>query len=115
MATSPGRCAVGALVIATLPAVALAQSKPPFDAAIDVQTFEYAVGPKTFVTVADGDIVAPHQLALDALFTFSTKPLQIYNVDSTSHMVTGTRTTVVRSISSAQLTAAYGLGERLQL
>jgi hypothetical protein len=109
-----GLCILFAVAIAA-PDAARAQSSPPFDSAIDVQTFEYAVGPKTFVTVADGDVVAPHQLAVDALFTFSTNPLQVYNVDSSSHMVTGTRTTVIRSISSAQLTAAYGLSDRLQL
>src|SRR4051794_2268376 len=98
------------------PSAARAQSSPPpFDPAIDVQTFEYAVGPKTFFTVADGDVVARHQLAVDALFTLSTKPLQIYDVDSSNHMVTGTRTTVISSLAAAQLTAAYGLSDRLQL
>ncbi len=97
--------------------VARAQSAPPpFDPAIDVQTFEYAVGPKTFVTVADGDVAAKNQLSIDALVTFVTKPFQIYNVeDADGKMVTGTRTTVVSSMTSAQLTAAYGMTDRLQL
>jgi len=97
-----------------LPGAARAQSKTPFDAAIDVQTFEYAVGPKTFVTVADGDVAARTQLAVDALVTFLTKPFQIYNVDA-NHMITGARTTVVSSMAAAQLTAAYGVTDRLQL
>src|ERR1043165_9226947 len=92
-----------------------AQSTPPFDPAIDVQTFEYAIGPKTFVTVADGDVAARTQIAVDALFTFLTKPLQVYNVDDQSHMISGARTTVISSMSAAQLTAAYGLSDRLQL
>jgi OmpA-OmpF porin, OOP family len=103
-------------VLVALPAAGHAQPAPPFDAAIDVQTFEYAVGPKTFVTVADGDVAARDQVSVDALVTFVAKPFQIYNVDDSQHkMVTGTRTTVVRSMTSAQLTAAYGMTDRLQL
>ena len=104
------------IALIAVPLAAHAQTAPPFDAAIDVQTFEYAVGPKTFVTVADGDVAARDQLTVDALVTFVAKPFQIYNVDDSQHkMVTGTRTTVVRSITSAQLTAAYGITDRLQL
>src|ERR1043166_5918355 len=110
MARSQGGCALGALAIAALPAVALAQSKPPFDAAIDVQTFEYAVGPKTFVTVADGDVADREQLAVDALVTFLTKPFKIYNLDPNDHTkIIGTRTTVISSMTSAQITPGYGL------
>jgi hypothetical protein len=102
-------------VAAALPSAALAQSNPPFDAAIDIQTFEYAVGPKTFVTVADGDVAARGQVAVDALVTWMSKPFQIYNVDSTDHMITTSRTTVVSSMIAAQLTAAYGVTDHLQL
>jgi OmpA-OmpF porin, OOP family len=105
---------VAAVAIASVPVAASAQSTPPFDPAIDVQTFEYAVGPKTFVTVADGDVAAHKQLAVDALVTFLTKPLQIYNVDE-DHAISGARTTVVSSMAAAQLTAAYGVTDRLQL
>src|SRR5258706_4853705 len=101
---------------AAFPTVALAQSKPPFDAAIDVQTFEYAVGPKTFVTVADGDVGDRAQLSVDALVTFLTKPFKIYDVDPNDrNKIIGTRTTVVSSMTSAQLAAAYGLTDRFQL
>jgi len=79
-----------------------------------VQTFEYAVGPKTFVTVADGDVAARTQVAVDALVTMLTKPFQIYTVDA-NHMIAGARTTVVSSMIAAQLTAAYGVTDRLQL
>src|SRR3954471_23741065 len=105
-------CGIG-VAVAIAPCLAIAQSAPPFDPAIDIQTFEYAVGPKTFVTVADGGVAARGQLTIDALFTTMTKPFQIYNVDD--KMLTGTRTTVVSSMTSAQLTAAYGLSDRLQL
>src|SRR5436305_2619632 len=101
MARSQGWCALGVLVAITLPGGARAQSKPPFDSAIDVQTFEYAVGPKTFVTVADGDVADRQQLAVDALITYLTKPFQIFNVDPNDpNKITGTRTMVIRSMTS---------------
>ncbi len=118
MRIPPGLQSIGVLfaVASAVPSAAFAQSTPPFDSAIDVQTFEYAVGPKTFVTVADGDVVAHDQLAVDALVTFLTKPFKIYNVDDKNgDMITGTRTTVISSMTAAQLTAAYGLSDKLQL
>jgi len=63
----PRGIGVACAITGALSSVALAQTKPPFDSAIDVQTFEYAVGPKTFVTIADGDIIARGQFAADAL------------------------------------------------
>jgi hypothetical protein len=104
-----------ACAVAAVPAAAHAQTMPPFDPAIDVQTFEYAVGPKTFLTVADGDVAPKDQVSMDALVTFLTKPFQIYNVDPTTHMITTPRTTVVNSMTAAQLTFAYGITDRLQL
>ncbi|HMG54846.1 MAG TPA: transporter, partial [Kofleriaceae bacterium] len=102
--------------MAALPASALAQTAPPFDSAIDVQTFEYALGPKTFVTVADGDVADRGQLSVDALVTFMTKPFKIYDLDPDDpNKIVGTRATVVSSMTSAQLTAAYGMTDRLQL
>ncbi|HMG21560.1 MAG TPA: transporter, partial [Kofleriaceae bacterium] len=101
--------------MAALPASALAQTAPPFDSAIDVQTFEYALGPKTFVTVADGDVADRGQLSVDALVTFMTKPFKIYDLDPDDpNKIVGTRATVVSSMTSAQLTAAYGMTDRLQ-
>jgi hypothetical protein len=111
------RAVRAALVIAiALPGIARAQQKPPFDSSIDVQTFEYAAGPKTFVTVADGDVGARQQVSMDALVTFMTKPFQIYDVDPNNpNKIAGTRTTVISSMTEAQLTAAYGITDRLQL
>src|ERR1700712_365366 len=95
-------CAMAA--IGASAGTARAQATPPFDSAIDVQTFEYAVGPKTFITVADGDVAAREQPAVDALVTFLTKPFEVYNVNaSDGQKITGTRTTVVRSMTAAQL------------
>jgi hypothetical protein len=92
---------------------ALAQ-QAPYDPAIDVQTFEYAIGPKTFVTVSDADVAAHRQLAADALITFLTKPFTIYDLDE-DRMISGERVRVVESLTAAQLTAAYGVSDRLQI
>ena len=103
------------LALAALPGTASAQ-QPPFDTAIDVQTFEYAIGPKTFFTVSDGDIAAPKQLAFDALLTFMTKPFTVYNFDPSMPDTVGTeRTTVVKNLTALQLTGAYGLTDKIQV
>ncbi|HEU0029024.1 MAG TPA: thrombospondin type 3 repeat-containing protein [Kofleriaceae bacterium] len=89
---------------------------PPFDPAIDVQTFEYAIGPKTFFTVTDGDVAAHDQLAFDGLVTFLTKPFKIYTYDPGMPNDPGAeRVTVVDSLVAGQLTAAYGVSDKLQI
>ncbi|HWO18104.1 MAG TPA: transporter [Kofleriaceae bacterium] len=102
-----------ALGVIGISSTALAQ-QAPYDPAIDVQTFEYAVGPKTFVTVSNADVAAPKQLAVDALVTFLTKPFTIYNVDE-DRMISGERVRVIESLTAAQLAVAYGLTDKLQL
>ncbi len=105
------------LLACVLPSVADAQEAPPFDAAIDVQLFDYSIGPKQFFTVDSADIAERKQLALDAFVTFMTKPFTVYNTDGTKDpMIMGDpRTQVVKSITAAQLTAAYGINDKLQL
>ena len=53
--------------IGGLAAAARAQTAPPFDPAIDVQLFDYALGPKTFFEVSDARIMAPRQITFDFL------------------------------------------------
>ena len=109
-------CALVGAALAAVPSVALAQAGPPFDPAIDVQMFEYAIGPKTFFTVSDADVADKKQLAVDALVTFMSRPFKIFNVDpANQNMITGDRTVVVESVTAAQLSMAYGLTEKLQL
>ncbi len=113
MRTPWGIGVVVGLALAALPGTASAQ---PFDSAIDVQTFEYAIGPKTFFTVSDGDIAAPKQLAFDALLTFLTKPFTVYNFDPSMPDTVGSeRTTVVNNLTALQLTGAYGLTDKIQV
>ncbi len=111
---------LGALLVIGLLAAAThhasAQSPPPFDSAIDVQTFQYSIGPKTFFTVNDADVAPQKQLAVDALLTYLTNPFKIYNVDvNHNNMITGTRTDVVQSLTEMQLTAAYGITDKIQI
>ncbi len=109
-----GISAVLACVLA-LTGTAAAQNAP-FDPAIDVQTFEYAIGPKTFFTVPNADVAEPKQLAVDALVTYLTRPFTIYNVDKDNpDIITGERTRVVESLAAMQITAAYGITDKLQI
>ena len=87
---------------------------PPFDSAIDVQTFEYAIGPKTFFTVADADVADQKQLAMDALFTYLTKPFKVFNVNP-DDTVGSERVVVVESLAQLQLTAAYGIKDKIHI
>ena len=95
--------------------VAWAQESPPFDPAIDVQLFEYAIGPKAFFAISDATIAGKRQLAVDAFITFLTNPFTIYNVDDQDDVIEGTRTRVVESVLAGDLSAAYGINERFQV
>jgi hypothetical protein len=104
-----------AMVALLLPAAAWAQS-PPDDTAIDVQLFDYSIGPKSFFTVANADTADPKQLAVDALITFVKDPFIVYTTDGAQDpMITGERTDVVESLTAAQLSAAYGLTDKIQI
>ncbi|HEX5057805.1 MAG TPA: transporter, partial [Kofleriaceae bacterium] len=98
-----------------MPAVAWADD-PPDDRAIDVQLMDYAIGPKSFFTVANADVADKKQLALDAFVTFLTKPFTVYTTDGAMDpMITGTRVRVVDSVTAAQLSAAYGINDKIQI
>ena len=104
------------IVAALAPRVASAQAKPPADDAIDVQLFNYSIGPKTFFSVDNGSVADKHQLALDALVTFLTNPFTVYNTTGTNNNMVGTtRDQVVQSLTVAQLTAAYGITDKIQI
>ena len=109
---------IGAVLSVALVATtgtAAAQS-PPFDPAIDVQTFEYSIGPKTFFTVSNADVADKGQLAVDAVLTYLTKPFSIYEVDPSMPDVVGDeKTAVVKSLAAMQITAAYGVNDKAQI
>jgi outer membrane protein OmpA-like peptidoglycan-associated protein len=108
-----------ALIATTLlaPAVASAQSEPPFDPAIDVNLFEYAAGPKTFFTVSDADVALKKQLTLDVMFTVLTNPFTVYNVDvsGSDPMLDDPRTEVVTRMLAGAFIGAYGLTDGVEL
>ncbi|HEY4176742.1 MAG TPA: transporter [Kofleriaceae bacterium] len=102
-------------LVGSMAGVASAQSAP-FDPAIDVQTFEYAIGPKTFFTVSNADVADKNQLAVDATVNYLTDPFTIYNVDPADPNAVGSeRTKVVDYVAAMQITAAYGVTDKLQL
>src|SRR5512135_959640 len=109
----PGAVLIGLCV---LPAVAHAQAAPPYDSAIDIQNFDYSIGPKQFFTVDSADVADTKQLALDAVITFMKDPFVVYNTDgATSPKIMGTRDTVVSTMTAMQLTGAYGINDKLQV
>jgi hypothetical protein len=109
----PGAVLIGLVV---LPAVAHAQAAPPYDSAIDVQLFDYSIGPKQFFTVDSADIADKKQLALDAVITFMKDPFVVYNTDGNSDpKIVKTRDNVVESMTAAQITGAYGVSDKLQI
>ena len=89
--------------------------EPPFDPAVDVQLFEYAIGPKSFMTVAEADGAAKGQYSIDLLLTFLTNPFTVYNVTEDDGAIDSERTAVVRSMLAGHLNTAYGLSQRLQV
>jgi len=103
------------LLSTVVPRVGRAQEAPPFDPAVDVQLFDYAIGPKSFLTVTDGEVEYERQFSLDFLLTFFTHPFTVYNFDDGSGTVEDQRTDVVENVLSGQLVAAYGLNEKMQL
>ena len=103
------------VVVAASPRPAAAQAMPPVDDAIDVQNFNYSIGPKTFFSVDNASIAEKGQLALDAMVTYLVDPLVIYNTTNNGTSIGTTRDSVVRNVTQMQLGGAYGLTSKLQL
>ncbi|MBP8811510.1 MAG: OmpA family protein [Kofleriaceae bacterium] len=115
MSTRGTSSLAGAICALGLTGTAAAQSAPPYDPAIDVQLFDYAIGPKAFFAVSDAGQMAPKQITFDFLVTFLSNPFTVYNVDDADDEITGERTQVVKSVLAGELSAAYGLNDRFQL
>ena len=110
--------ALAALVAGMLllsPAAHAQDETPPFDPAVDVQLFDYAIGPKSFLTVTDGETQYARQFSVDFLLSFFTHPFTVYNFDDTSDELTGERTDVVENVLAGQLVGAYGLNDQFQV
>src|SRR5688500_10616255 len=87
----------------------------PVDPAIDLQLFEAAIGPNSFLTVSDAEVSPRRQLGVNFLVTYLTDPLVVYDYDDSSGSLEGERTAVVEDLIAGQLGAVYGLTPRLQL
>ncbi len=112
-----GTGAILGLLLATGTAAGQAAEDPPYDPAIDVQLMNYSIGPRQFLSVNSADVAEKQQLALDAFFTFVSKPFSVYTTDGADDpMIIGDpRSEVVETLTAAQLTAAYGVNEKLQV
>ncbi len=104
-----------ASVLAVSPRFASAQAMPPADHAIDVQNFSYSIGPKTFFSVDNASIADKGQLALDAMVTYLSNPLVVYNTTDNGSTIGTTRDSVIRNLTEMQLSGAYGITSKLQL
>ena len=85
------------------------------DPAIDIQLFQYAIGPRSFLTVTDGEVAAAKQISADLLLTFLTSPFIVYNYDEALGEPTDVRSKVVKSMLAAEVSGAYGITDRLQV
>jgi OmpA-OmpF porin, OOP family len=88
---------------------------PPYDPAVDVQLFEYAVGPKSFFSTDDGGVANARQFTADAMFTFITDPFVIYDVNEINNELVSTRTAVIQNLLAGELSGAYGVNGKLQI
>jgi hypothetical protein len=82
----------------------------PTDKSIDVQLFQPAIGPRNFLTVDTADVPTHKQLSFGLLLHYQARPYVIY----TEGAVPST-TSVVKSQLMADLSAAMGLGDRVQI
>jgi len=87
----------------------------PFDPAIDVQLFDYAIGPKSFMTVVNGEVTHLKQFNADFFLTFLTDPFTIFDVETSEDEIIGTRATVVEALVAGQITGSYGLFDKFQI
>jgi len=112
-----GTSAALVLALALLvPRAVLAQGAPSHDDGIDVQLFQLALGPKTFLTVDSADGAPKDVLVLDAMVTYLTDPFTEFYSSGASHtMIEGERYHIVQDITAAQLMGAYGLTDKLQV
>jgi len=92
-----------------------AHADTPFDSAIDVQLFEFSVGPRSFLTVADADLSTRDQVSADFLLTYLTNPFTVYNYDNNTGERLDERTEVVQSLVAGEFSGAYGLSNKLQV
>jgi hypothetical protein len=87
----------------------------PYDPNVEVQLFEFAIGPKSYFAVDDASLAGDKQLSLDFMLTFLKNPFTIYNLADDEETITGERSKVVESMLAGELSAGYGLKERYQV
>lgn len=107
---------IGAALATTSPSLVVA-APAPYDDAVDVQTFQLALGPTPFFSVAGHDVVSQGHLSFDALVTVATRLFLVYPPEDQPPATDGTMepTVVVGSVTAAQLATAYGITDRIQL
>src|SRR5258706_11707256 len=116
MRYSWGLGAAVACALLAIPAVSHAQSA---DKSIDVQLFDFSIGPKTFFTVDDGQIASEKALSLDFLVTYASNPFRVYNSTGPNNTEivdpSNPRSSGVKNVTAAELTGAYGVTDKIQV
>ncbi len=107
--------AAAVVCLTSIHGTASAQGTPPFDQAINLQLFNSAVGPKTFMTVDDASIADKGRFNVDFMMTFLTDPFTIYEVDEANDSLDAPLTEVVSQLFAGDLSGAYGLTDKLHL
>src|SRR5688572_5427221 len=107
----PGFCLAILLSSASL---ALAQDDPPIDRSIEINHFEPAIGPHSFLTISGAETDSNGVFALAFLVNFMTKPFTNFNVNMSDDEITSTRTEVVSNYLSGTLQGSYGFRDKYQ-
>jgi OmpA-OmpF porin, OOP family len=92
------------------PARASAQAQAPQDSTIDSQLFQPAIGPHNFLTVESAEVPEHKQLSFGLALNYQRHPYIVFTQGSTPGSAN-----VVDSQLTAELDAAIGLFDRLQL
>ena len=107
---------LGAVVVCALVAIPAASQAQSADKSIDVQMFDYSIGPKSFFSVDNGQIAKEQTLSLDFLVTYLTTPFVVYNSSGPNNTsITNTRDEVIQNATIGQLTGAYGVTDKIQI
>ena len=116
--TAGGRaaCAFSVWLMAVwLPAgdAAAQSTKAGTDRSFEVQLFQSAIGPRSFLTVETAEVPFHKQFGLGLIFNYQRAPFAIYTVTGDSNLTMPIE--VVRNQVSGELTGAIGLLDRFQI
>src|SRR5262245_10751851 len=113
-----GRIAAGVLCLsaATFGAARKASAQTPMaptEKSLEVQLFQTAIGPRSFLTVDSATVPAHLQWGVGLMLNYQTEPFQLFTVTGMSGMQT--KVSVVESQMGGELQGALGILGNLQV